>query len=401
MAEPESAVPSPDAGIAPPAESLRDDVARAFEEIETRDAPPATPATPPGPAAAQPGAPAAPKAPGAPSADDRPRDPAGRFVPKEGEPAPKLAPEAKPQAPAAPAKAAAKPAPAPGAELPKPDAAPQLRAPASWKAPVREHWTKLPPEVQAEVHKREAEIGKALQETAGARQAVAAVQQVLAPFSNNIRASGSDALGAIQNFFQADHTLRHGSIVEKAQLVASIMKQYAVDIPTLDSVLAGATPQADPNAQLGDQIRRELSAQLQPVLGFFDQVQGQRAQAFGQLEQQAGSEVETFGQDAAHEYFDDVREDMADIIEMATRRGQTMTLQDAYDRATKLNPQVSEILAKRAETERAAQAAQAAQRARRTAASVASGPAPAGVPGPSADDRRAVIEAAWDANSGG
>jgi regulator of protease activity HflC (stomatin/prohibitin superfamily) len=90
---------------------------------------------------------------------------------------------------------------------------------------------------------------------------------------------------------------------------------------------------------------------------------------------------------------------MADIIDLYTQRGATISLQDAYDRAIKINPQVSDIMSKRAEAERVNAAAAAAQRARRTAASIGGSAAPAGAgPGPAGDSRRAEIEAAWDAS---
>lgn len=380
---------------APEADSLRGDLERAFDQVEVREAPPG--ATPPPPAT--PAADTAAVPPG-----ERARDASGRFVPKEGgspdEPPP---PKPKPAAPAPVPAPGPKPAPGtPAAAAPAEKPAAQLRAPVSWKPNIREHWTKLPPEVQAEVHRREQDIGHALQESASAREALQYVQQVIGPYANNIRASGSDALGAIANFFQADHTLRHGSMPEKAQLVASIIKQYGVDIQALDSTLAGQPAQDSTQTALLQQVEQRVNAQLQPLVGFFNQMQGQRAQAFGQIEQEAGAEVASFGQDAAHEFFNDVREEMADIIEMYTKRGQVISLQEAYDRATKLNPHVSDIVMKRAAQEQASAQAQAAQRAKRTAASIASSPAPAGTPGPtSGTSLRSDIESAFSQHEGG
>lgn len=367
--------------------SLAEDVASAFAEIETRDAP-ASPAD--GGAAP-------------PATGGRVRETNGRFAPNA--PA-QAAPDAsgKPPPPAigkdAPANAQRQPN-APAAP-PDPAGAPQiLRPPASWKPQTRELWSKLPPEVQQEVARRETEVARTLKESARSRDAVSQMQGVLAPYAHNLAASGSDAIGAIQNFFRADNTMRHGSVAEKAQIAANIIKQYGIDIATLDQVLAGQVPQDDPNTKMADQLRREMQQQLQPVMGFFNQLQGQRQQAMQRINEDAGSQVETFAQDAAHEFFDDVREDMADIIDMYTARGASISLQDAYDRAIKLHPQIGAIVAQRAETERATANAQAAQRARRTAASIGGSSAPAGArPGVAGDNRRAAIEAAWDDSSG-
>src|SRR5215470_7205305 len=378
MAE-ETTLPETDAPEAPAGgESLRDDVARAFDEVETREAPQTPPA-----AAPQQGTPAA-------TTDERPRDASGRFTA-----APKAA-----EKPVAPSTAAPAPTPTPPPKAePAPPQQPQLRPPPAWKPAIREHWTKLAPEVQAEIHRREVEITKSLQESQQARQALTAVQQVLQPYMQNIQATGGDALAQMKNLFQADHTLRHGSPVDKAHFIASIIKGYGgVDIQTLDSALASqGSPAADPNANLMHQIQQAVNAQLQPVLGFFNQMQGRQQEMKTQIDNDAVNDVQTFGQDAAHEFFDDVRQDMANIMDLASARGEIISLQDAYDYATKVNPHVSEIVAKRAETERAAAAAQAAQRARRTAVSVSGSPAPAGSPGPnSSDSLRSTIEQAWD-----
>ena len=269
----------------------------------------------------------------------------------------------------------------------------------SWKPGAREHWAKLPGDVQQEVVRREAEVARSMQESARAREALSHVQQMIAPYAQNIAASGADAVTQIGNLLKADNILRHGSIAERAGLVADIIKQYGVNIEALDRVLAGQQPSADPNAQFADQMRRELDSRLQPVMQYFNQMRGARESQLARINSEAATDVEAFGNE--HEFFHDVRGDMADIMDMFTRRGQAISLQDAYDRAIKINPQVSEIIAKRAEAERASAAAQAAQRAKRAAASITSAPAPAGAgPGPAGDDRRAQIEQAWDSSSG-
>src|SRR5262245_34106512 len=293
----EESPPLDSGGDAPEsAPSLRDDIARAFDQVEAREVPPSAPATQPdkGSTSASP--------PGQ-SPDERPRDSSGRFVAKEEPPQP-------PDKAAAPPPKAAPPlaAPAPKTQPAPPQQAgeaqpSQLRAPASWKPAVREHWGKLPPEVQAEVVRLDREVQKTMKDTAGARQALEAVQQVLAPFSANIQAAGNDALRSMRELFQADHMLRHGSVAEKASLIANIVRNYGVDIGALDSALAGQAPANDPNSQLMQQLRQEFAAQLQPLQGFVNQIQGRQQQAYGQIEQDAGSAVETFGQDEKHEFF--------------------------------------------------------------------------------------------------
>jgi hypothetical protein len=395
MAEDQTLPDAAGGGDAPVETTLHDDISQAVEQIETRDAPPAPGAPAKTPPAG--GDPAAAPAPG-----ERARGPDGRFAPAADAPA--KAPAKAPAAPAAPGLAQPpKPAPAIGQQPQAQPAAPALRAPASWKPAAREHWAKLPPDVQQEVVRREVETARTLQESSRAREALSYVQQAIGPFAQNIHASGTDAISMIGNLMKADNTLRHGSISDKASLVADIIKNYGVDITALDRVLAGAQPSADPSAMLADQLRRDMDARLQPVMQFFQTMHGARQQRVEQINTEAATEVEAFAADPAHEFYEDVRAEMADIIDLYTQRGASISLQDAYDRAIKLNPQVSEIVTARAEQERASAAASAAQRARRTAAgSISSAPAPAGVaPGPAGDDRRSSIEAAWDSASSG
>lgn len=389
-------------GTDAPVDDRHSDIADAFDQVETESrekAPAAAPAAAPGAAPGE-----RPEA-AAPAGGDRARrGPDGKFL-AGAEPAKKAAaaPEALGTTPGAKSPAAAQgkpstPAAAASTAASDPTAA-SIRAPQSWKPQAREHWAKLPAEVRNEVIRRETEVGRAMQDSAKAREALGHVQEVLAPYTHNITASGTDVIGAIGNFFRADNTLRHGSTSDKASMVADIIKNYGVDITALDSVLAGQQVAPNPNEAMAVQLRQEMQAQLKPVLGYFNQMQGRREEALQSIRTNAGTEVQQFGGDEAHEFFEDVRLDMADIIDLYTQRGQPLTLQEAYDRAIMLNPNVREIVNARQEAARVNTQAAAAQRARRAAASVGGSPAPAGRAGPVGVDRRADIEAAWDQSS--
>jgi len=88
---------------------------------------------------------------------------------------------------------------------------------------------------------------------------------------------------------------------------------------------------------LADRLRREMQQQLQPVMQYFGQQQAQRQRALADINSNASGEVQMFSNEDGHEFFDDVRELMADIIDLQTKRGATISLQDAYDRAIKIH----------------------------------------------------------------
>jgi hypothetical protein len=129
------------------------------------------------------------------------------------------------------------------------------------------------------------------------------------------------------------------------------------------------------------------------MLTQFQQAQLQQQQ---QATQAAQSEVSTFLQRA--EFGEDVREDMADIIESYSRRGQSITLQDAYKKACLMNDSVRAVISQRAKARGAQQTTQAAQKARSAAVQV-SGSAPMGALKQEATDVRTAIEAAIQMSS--
>jgi len=156
----------------------------------------------------------------------------------------------------------------------------------------------------------------------------------------------------------------------------------------LDSALAGQTPRVDPQQAAIDQVLNQRLAPVQQMLTQFQQMQNHQQ---SQIAMQAQSEVENFLTRA--EFGNDVREDMADLMEAAQRRGQTLTLADAYKKACMMNDSVRSVLVQRQKAQQGQAHTQAAQRARSAAVSV-SGSAPVGGLTPPATDVRSAIEAA-------
>jgi len=296
------------------------------------------------------------------------RDEQGRFKAKETE--------------------AIQPGPKPG---PKQQAE---RAPASWRPDVREHWAQLPEPVRAEVQRLEVERNRVLQESAEARKGYDAVMKTIAPYEGFIRAENSNALQAIDNLMSTAARLRTGTAPELAQLVSGIINQFGVGrfgkgfIEMLDSALVGQVPAMDPQQAALDQVLNQRLAPMQQMFNQFQQAQQAQQQ---RVTQQAQSEVSQFIERA--EFGADVREEMADIIEAASRRGQNMSLIDAYKKACMLNDNVRAVISQRMKNAGAQQQTQAAQRARSAAVSV-SGGAPVGGLKQDPTNVRAAIEAA-------
>jgi hypothetical protein len=268
------------------------------------------------------------------------------------------------------------------------------RAPASWRPDIREHWGTLPEPVRAEIQRRETEVARTLQETAEARKTAEAVMKTIEPYQVFIKAENSNPLQAIDNLMSTAARLRTGTAPELAQLVAGIVNQFGTGrfgngfIEMLDSALAGQTPQQDPQQVAMEQVLNQRLAPVQQMLTQFQQAQLHQQQ---QVAQAAETEVSKFLQRA--EFGNDVREDMADILETAQRRGQSMSLKDAYKKACMMNDTVRSVITQRMKAKGAQQKTQAAQKARSAAVQV-SGSAPMGALRQESTDVRSAIEAA-------
>lgn len=278
---------------------------------------------------------------------------------------------------------------------PGPKSGPKVdKAPASWRPEVREHWAQLPENVKAEVARRETEVQRTLQETAQARQYAEAINKAFQPYEAYIRAEGANPMQVIDNLMGTAVRLRTATGPELANLMAGMVKQFGTGrfgqqfIEMLDGALAGATPQVDPQQA---QIQQVIQQQLAPVQQFMQQFQQVQANQQMQVAQQAASEVEQFLSKV--EFGHDVRNEMADLMEVASRRGQQLSMQDAYRQACLMNPSVRSALQARHKSQQANMQTGAAQRARSAAVSVSSS-GPSMAPRQESNDIRSAIEAA-------
>jgi hypothetical protein len=101
--------------------------------------------------------------------------------------------------------------------------------------------------------------------------------------------------------------------------------------------------------------------------------------------------------DPAYPYFQDVREDMADLIELSAKKGLAISLQEAYNKAVRMNDQVFQATSVRDSTQGATQAAleahRAAQAAKGASVSVNGSPTGTGRNLGNPSDLRGTIEA--------
>lgn len=352
------------------APSLRESLNSAVEEIVPEQPSVPEPAAPPEPVESAP----TPSETTEQATERRARDEAGRFAKKAAEEAAQKPPEkaAQPSTTPAPEKPAA-PSPA----SPKP--------PQSWKPEAREEWAKLPDRVRQEVLRREGEVQRALQESSEARQSYSKFKEVIAPYEQALRASNADPMRTVQGLLQTSYALQYGPKQTVAQMIGQMVQAYLPGregLEMLDGILSGQAPR-EAQQQFRDPRVDELLAQV-------EQSKARQAQQF---QQQANTMYAEISQE---EFFEDVRLDMADVMELAVKRGLQMTPREAYNRAVAMHPEISRVVSQREAAKRAATPNGATQRAKLASSSVRSSPVTP-PPGERAQgDLRSDLEAAME-----
>lgn len=265
------------------------------------------------------------------------------------------------------------------------------KPPVSWKAGAKEQWAKLPVDVKQDVLRREKEIQQYISQNDHHRRFTESFGKVVQPFEHLIRAQNSTPLKAFHNLMTTAAVLATGNGEQKARLVAEIIGNYNVDIEVLDKVLSAGGHQTQ--HQGGGIVDPRLVQMLQPVQQFMSEVQQAKTAYQQRQEQEAADIVESFNEP----YSEELSEDIADILDFAASRGQKMTINQAYEKALALNPEIAKLVAKQRVTEEARKnGGTRINKARRAASTLAGAPAGTGDGKFTPKTRRDALDAAWD-----
>lgn len=221
---------------------------------------------------------------------------------------------------------------------PEEPAEPEDPAPSSWKRDIAAKWQELPAEVKKEINRRESDYHKGIEQYKQYAGIGRDIEQVLAPHMDTIEKLGVHPLEAVGALLNADKQLRTGTPEQKAQLLGQLAQEYGIDLKQVQP-----PPPIDPAVM---QLRK----------------QNQQLQRFQQsvIEQQnahLSSEIERFRTDPANVHFESVRDDMIVLLQA----NKANSLQDAYDKAVWMRPDIRKSLVEqqRTEAEQKARAARA------------------------------------------
>lgn len=289
------------------------------------------------------------------AAPGRQRAPDGKFLPAKAKPNGANGAVAPAQVAATPGEEAV---PVTGAEVETPAvvAKPHDAAPNTWRKELATEFGKLPENVREEIHRREADFHKGITQYKEAAGFGTQMAQELLPYQPLMQQYGKQPREVVKEATTVWKTLVTGSPQEKANTWLQIAQAYGIDL----SALGTDPPQG--TAQPTQEDPRLVTAlqRLEKLEGHLTSQERQRAEA----EFSAHTDtVNKFGSDPKHEHFQSVREDMAVLIET----GRAKDLDDAYDKAIWINPDVRAKLLAKQEKERADKLAAAAANARKAA----------------------------------
>ena len=256
------------------------------------------------------------------------------------------------------------------------------RPPASWRRDYHEIWQKADPKLQEYAWQREEEMRKGVENIFGKAEFADAMQEAIQPYMQTIQGLGLTPDKAVAALMQADHTLRNSDPQTRLAYFQQLAQSYGINLGAMQPQ-QGQAPQ-----QTVDPTVWALQNELNKVRG---EVMGWKQQQELAENQQLLNEINQFSLKAEH--FEEVRPTMIQLLQS----GVAQTLDDAYDKAIRLDPNLFDQVQKAQQAEAAMRQAKeqnkAAKAARAAAVSVRSA-TPGVNTAPKTSDRRALLEEA-------
>ena len=206
-------------------------------------------------------------------------------------------------------------------------------APKSMSAAAREVWKDVPDAVKQEFTRLDERVAGMAEKYGNDARRAQDMDRSLAPFQQFFAMNGG-AGQTLPAVLQTASILQMGTPLQKAEMVKNMITQFGVDIKTLDSMLVGEQPQQEQPQNVEQIIANAFAQRDQQQL----QYQNQQQQA------EIDNEVATFANDPKNEFYNDVKDTMADLMDLAANQGKQLSMKDAYDRACQLDTQIAGIL---------------------------------------------------------
>jgi hypothetical protein len=250
------------------------------------------------------------------SAADRARDPTGKFAPAADRPAPDrtAAPAATAPAPAGDASAAVADPAKTADETPRP--------PPGWSPASKVAFDALPDHIKADIAKREREVNTGLAKLAEFKP--------VEKFAEMARRGGTTLDRALENYVGIEQLLGRDPIAAFEQIMRNVrINPQAFATAYLNRQGGAQAPHADPAAR--------QPAALDPQAIVRQATEAVRAEYEAREVQ---SEVQRFENDPKNRFYPNVKQNMAQLV----HAGLANTIQDAYDMACRMDPEISRLI---------------------------------------------------------
>ena len=262
--------------------------------------------------------------------------------------------------------------------------APVDEAPKGLSVGMRENWKNLDRQTKDEFKRYEERIGGMAQKYAHDARRAQAMDKVMQPYSQLMQMNGGPQ-NILPGLLQTGAALQTGNEVERARTVASLISQFQVNPAQVAGFLKGENPEPSQN----EQIQQMINKQMAPVHQQLQQYQQRDQQMREQGQEQIKGKIREFAQ--ANEFYGDLSETMADIMDIAARNGREMGLQEAYDAAAWQHPEIRKVMLAR-------QSQGQVQQRKRAASSIHGTPGGEGSSASPADLRSTLEQAFQNAN---
>lgn len=200
-----------------------------------------------------------------------------------------------------------------------PPAEPPADFPKSWRKELAPHWNNLPPEVKAEVAKREQDVAAGFSQYSQAARFGQNLYQAIAPYTETIQQhAGGNPAAAVAALFEAEARLRNGSPEQRQAYLLQLAQTYGIPLPGQDP----DRPAIDPTVQ----------ALMQDVTHLKGALTAQQRVQISALREEVSKQIDSFIADPKHAYFAEVQDDILKLVNAG------YTLDAAYDAAVWANP---------------------------------------------------------------
>lgn len=226
--------------------------------------------------------------------------------------------------------------------------------PNTWRRDLESEWANLPERVREEIHKREQDFHAGVRQYRDAAGFGQSMAQEFLPYQQVIRERGLTPQGIVRDILRSLNTLVTGSEEAKTQEFLNLANAYGINLDNVMSLRQRAPSQAE--------------VDLTPVLQRVDAIEARFTQAEQERERLQREEdeanVNAFLSDPKRPHAKAVSREMASLL----LSGQARNLEEAYEKAIWIHPEVRQKLLQQQEKERQKREAEEAAAAKKAAA---------------------------------